>query len=111
VPLAVFPRGAHHALEVLADSDFDVVSVDWTIAPQEARRRAGPDITLQGNLDPALLYADPDVIRRETQNMVDAFGSRRYIANLGHGMMPDHDPSAAAEFVDSVRISHPTREP
>ncbi len=102
VPLTIFARGAHYALEDLADSDYDVISVDWTVDPAEARARTGNRVTLQGNLDPAVLFASEEVIRREVHRMVEGFGTQRYIANLGHGIMPDHDPVRAAAFVDAV---------
>jgi uroporphyrinogen decarboxylase len=102
VPLAVFPRGSRHAIRALSDSDYDVVSVDWTISPEDARRLAGPEWTLQGNLDPAALFAAPEEIRRRTHEMIASFGKRRYIANLGHGMMPEHNPDHAAAFVEAV---------
>lgn len=103
IPLAVFPRGAHHALRSLADSDYDVLSVDWTISPEEARAKAGPYVALQGNLDPAVLYGPAELIRENVRIMVQAFGTSHYIANLGHGMMPDHDPDKAAVFVEAVQ--------
>lgn len=110
IPLAVFARGAHYALEDLADSAFDVVSIDWTVDPVTARRIVGDRVTLQGNLDPATLFASPDVIRRAVRSMIDAFGANRYIANLGHGMLPAHRPEHAGVFVDAVHeISSTTK--
>ena len=103
IPLAIFPRGAHHAFCPLAQSDYDVISVDWTISPEEARSKSGSSITLQGNLDPAVLYANPAAITAATTEMLDSFGVRRHIANLGHGMMPDHHPDHASAFVEAVQ--------
>lgn len=102
VPLIIFARGAHHALDALADSGFDVIGLDWTIHPQEARAVVGPRAALQGNLDPSVLYAAPDVIRREVRRMLTEFGPSGHIANLGHGMHPDHDPEHARVFIESV---------
>jgi uroporphyrinogen decarboxylase len=102
VPRAIFARGAHQALEALSVSDFDVISLDWTMDARQSRRRTGPDVTLQGNLDPAVLYASPDVIEEHVQVMLQRFGTDRYIANLGHGMLPDHNPDHAAAFVAAV---------
>lgn len=108
VPRAVFARGAHFALEELATAGYDVVSLDWTIDPAAARSRTGPDVTLQGNLDPAVLYAAPDTIRERVARMLAGFGRGRHIANLGHGMLPDHDPEHAAVFVEAVHsLSRP----
>jgi len=103
IPLAAFPRGAHHALRSLADSDYDVLSVDWTVSPEEARSKAGPYVSLQGNLDPAVLYGPAELIRENVRTMLQGFGTSRYIANLGHGVMPDHDPEKAAVFVEAVQ--------
>ena len=87
VPMAVFARGSHYALEDLEKTGYDIVSLDWTISPEKARK-AIKSKTLQGNADPSLLYAEPDTIRKVAGEMVKAFGKQRYIANLGHGMMP-----------------------
>ncbi len=55
-----------------------------------------------GNLDPAVLYAPDEVIRAEARRMIDGFGTQRYIANLGHGMLPDHKPESLAGLIDEV---------
>jgi uroporphyrinogen decarboxylase len=62
----------------------------------------GDRAVLQGNLDPCALYAAPDALRREVQHMLAGFGPHQHIANLGHGMLPDHDPEHAGVFVDAV---------
>ncbi|XP_062506498.1 uroporphyrinogen decarboxylase-like [Corticium candelabrum] len=102
VPLTVFAKDAHYALEELAFSNYDVISLDWTMDPQISRERVGAGITLQGNFDPCGLYASHDVIKRQVEDMVKAFGCHRYIANLGHGMYPDMDPTHLGTFIDSV---------
>jgi uroporphyrinogen decarboxylase len=66
------------------------------------RRLAGPNITLQGNLDPCALYAGQEELRRLTKAMLERFGTQRYIANLGHGIYPDMDPEHLATFIDAV---------
>ncbi|KAJ1546602.1 Uroporphyrinogen decarboxylase in heme biosynthesis, partial [Cladochytrium tenue] len=89
VPLVVFARGAHYALDDLSRLKYSVVSIDWTMDPEVARKIAGGRVTLQGNADPSLLYADPEVIKDVARTMVTKFGpERHYIANLGHGMYP-----------------------
>ena len=102
VPLVVFAKGAHYALDALADTDYDVISLDWSMNPAEARDGGGDRAVLQGNLDPCALYAPPDALRREVQHMLAGFGPHHHIANLGHGMLPDHDPQHARVFVDAV---------
>jgi len=102
VPLVVFAKNAHYALEDLADTAYDVISLDWTMDPKAARLLVGDRVVLQGNLDPCALYAVPDAIRREVQHMLASFGPQRHIANLGHGMHPTHDPEHARVFIDAV---------
>jgi uroporphyrinogen decarboxylase len=102
VPIVVFAKGAHYGLDALADTDYDVISLDWTMDPKSARRTVGDRAVLQGNLDPCALYAAPDALRREVQHMLAGFGPHQHIANLGHGMLPDHDPEHAGVFVDAV---------
>ena len=105
IPLIVFAKSAPYALEELSQMEYDVISLDWTMDPQDARRRVGEEVVLQGNLDPAALYAPPREIRRITADMIEAFGRSRHIANLGHGMHPDHDPMHLNAFVDAVHES------
>ncbi|OLQ14344.1 Uroporphyrinogen decarboxylase [Symbiodinium microadriaticum] len=87
------------------DLKYIATEVSWTTSPAEARRSC-PSKTLQGNLDPHLLYADPEQIRERTVKMVKEFGVSKYICNLGHGMVPSHPvegPAAFMEAVDSVK--------
>jgi uroporphyrinogen decarboxylase len=102
VPLVVFAKNVHHGLEALAATEYDVISLDWTMAPEAARHTVGDRAVLQGNLDPCALYAAPEALRREVQHMLAGFGPHRHIANLGHGMLPDHDPEHARVFVEAV---------
>jgi len=97
--LTIFPKDGE--IGVFNDSDYDVVGVSWTTSPGEARRQC-PDKTLQGNLDPFLLYADPALIRAETARMAKEFGSQRYIANLGHGMLPTHPVEGPQAFMEGI---------
>lgn len=103
VPLIVFARGAHYALDALAATPYDVVGLDWTILPQAARAIVGDRAALQGNLDPGALYGPPATIRAHVERMIEGFGTEGYIANLGHGMQPDHDPAHAGAFVEAVQ--------
>ncbi|RKP05401.1 uroporphyrinogen decarboxylase [Thamnocephalis sphaerospora] len=106
VPMVVFAKGAHFGLHALAHAGYDVVSLDWTVTPQEARRAmaGAPRVTLQGNLDPCLLFAPHDVLRARARQMINDFGvGGGHIANLGHGMMPDHDPEALRVYLEAVR--------
>ncbi len=103
VPRIVFAKGAHYALPALVEAGFDVVGLDWTIDPGAARTMVNGGAALQGNMDPSVLYAKPDVIRAETRSMLEGFGPHAHIANLGHGMNPDHDPERALVFIEAVQ--------
>ncbi|XP_040264130.1 uroporphyrinogen decarboxylase [Bufo bufo] len=102
VPMIVFAKDAHYALEDLSQSGYEVVGLDWTIRPQEAREKMGKRVTLQGNLDPCALYASKENIEEMVKNMLEAFGCRGYIANLGHGLYPDMDPEHVGAFISAV---------
>ncbi|TPX33235.1 uroporphyrinogen decarboxylase [Synchytrium microbalum] len=103
VPMIVFAKGAHFALEELTESHYDVVSLDWTLDPSKVRKVTTDKVTLQGNADPILLFADRDTIRAEVKLMLEAFGTQRYIANLGHGMLPDHSPEHLKWYLEAIR--------
>jgi uroporphyrinogen decarboxylase len=103
VPLILFSKGANASLEALADTGCAALGVDWTITLDEARRRVGDRVALQGNLDPATLLASSDVIRREVQRVKQDFGPQPgHVFNLGHGITPDVDPEHVAALVDAV---------
>jgi len=102
VPKTVFAKGAHYALESLSESGYNVVGLDWTMDPRQARERVRGKVALQGNMDPCMLYAAPEAIRAEVKSILQQFGEGGYIANLGHGMHPDHDPEHARVFIESV---------
>lgn len=101
VPMIVFAKGAHYAIEKLAQTEYDVIALDWQMDRKKARLLA-PNKTLMGNLDPCALYAEKEVLERCVEKMIREFGTSRYIANLGHGMYPDMDPEHLRVFVDAV---------
>ena len=103
VPLILFSKGANASLEALADTGCAALGVDWTLTLDEARRRVGDRVALQGNLDPATLLASPEVIRREVQRVKQDFGPHPgHVFNLGHGITPDVDPENVAVLVNEV---------
>jgi uroporphyrinogen decarboxylase len=103
VPLIVFSKGANASLEILADTGCAALGVDWTLTLDEARRRVGARVALQGNLDPATLLASPEVIRREVARVLDDFGAHPgHVFNLGHGITPDVDPANLTVLIDAV---------
>jgi len=100
VPLILFAKGAHF-LDMLAKTQYDVISLDWTMDPKTSREKL-PGKVLQGNLDPCALYATDEDIKKLTKEMVHAFGTGKYIANLGHGLYPDINPDKVGVFVQAV---------
>ncbi len=103
VPVTVFSKGAYYAREELAELDCQTIGLDWNMDIAESRQIIGMDKTLQGNLDPCLLYADFNTIERKTKNLLKSFGNRRHIANLGHGVYPDTDPEKVKCFIETVK--------
>lgn len=102
-PKTVFAKGAWFALEDQRQLKCNVVGLDWNTDPTKARAIFGEHKTLQGNLDPCLLYADEKTIINKTEKMLKQFGRNRYIANLGHGVYPDTDPEKAKLFIETVK--------
>ncbi|XP_053984842.1 uroporphyrinogen decarboxylase [Hylaeus anthracinus] len=104
VPMIAFPKGATmNSLEMLAKSkSYEVLGLDWTVDPLEARERLGPDVTLQGNLDPCALYAPEQEITNRGRDMAMKFSKTRYIANLGHGIFPDTPITSVEAFIKGV---------
>jgi uroporphyrinogen decarboxylase len=102
VPVILFAKDAHYILAEFAQTNCSVIGLDWTIEPQKARSEA-PNKTLQGNLDPCVLYADKATIKAEAEKMLRAFGKQNYICNLGHGVYPDVDFEKAKYFIEVVQ--------
>ena len=102
-PVILFPKGTWYALEDLSRSSASGIGIDWTVAPKIARQLAGDRITIQGNFDPARLLAPIPQIQKWVHEMIDGFGTQRYIANLGHGITPNVPVDHAKAFVDAVK--------
>ena len=86
-------------LESMAESGCDALGLDWTINIGEARRRVGHKVALQGNMDPAVLYASPETIRQEVKRIISDFGDYPgHVFNLGHGITPHVDPENARAY-------------
>lgn len=108
-PVIVFAPGSGWALEeIAAATEADVIGVDWQTDAADARKRLPSSrVTLQGNLDPCWLFAPPEEIRKRTHRMLDDFGGRAHIANLGHGILPDVPVGHAQAFVSAVKEWRP----
>ena len=102
-PVILFPKGTWHALNDLSKSSAAGIGIDWCIDPSVARAMTDNNITLQGNFDPAKLLAPIPEIKKAVKEMIDAFGTQRYIANLGHGITPNVPVDNARAFVDAVK--------
>ena len=103
VPKIVFAKGAYFARKQLANTSCDVIGLDWNMDILESRQIIGNNKTLQGNLDPCLLYSEYSVIEKETKKMLDLFGGKRHIANLGHGVYPDTNPDKVKCFINTIK--------
>ena len=102
-PLILFGKGNAPYLEELAQTGAEGLGVDWLVSLEEARRRTGDRIALQGNLDPATLYASPDAIRAEVRRTLESYGQGPgHVFNLGHGLSPDMNPDHVKVLVDAV---------
>jgi len=103
IPVILFTKNGSQWLELIADTGCDAISVDWNIPIGNARKRVGDKVALQGNLEPAVLYAKPDVIKSEVKKIIENFGDfPGHIFNLGHGMQQDFDPDHVTVLVDAV---------
>ncbi len=106
-PVIVFAKGAWFALEEMAATGANGLGLDWCIKPTLARQFAGPNVTLQGNFDPAQLMRPIPEITSSVHRMIRAFGPQRYIANLGHGILPNIPVDHAKAFVEAVKSFTP----
>ena len=103
VPITVFAKGAFFALEEMKKLNCATIGLDWNMDIADSKKIFGETKTLQGNMDPCLLYADFATIKKETEKMLKAFGPTRHIANLGHGIYPDIEKDKVKCFVDTVK--------
>ena len=103
IPVTLFTKGGSAWLEQIAATGCDGVGLDWTVEIGEAERRIGSKVALQGNLDPSVLYASPEVITAEAYKVLDQFkGQTGHVFNLGHGITPDVNPESMKVLVDAV---------
>ncbi len=103
VPVVLFTKGGCQWLEAMADTGADALGIDWSTDLAMARKRVGDRVALQGNLDPAVLYARPEIIREKVAAVLARFGKGSgHVFNLGHGITPDVDPEHAGALVNAV---------
>ena len=103
VPVIHFGTGTGALLELMRDAGGDVIGLDWRVDLGEAWRRLGPTVGVQGNLDPAALFAPADEIRRQVARILERAGGRPgHVFNLGHGVLPDTPVAHVAALIDAV---------
>ncbi|MHA6313471.1 MULTISPECIES: uroporphyrinogen decarboxylase [Pantoea] len=109
VPITLFTKGGGQWLEAMAETGCDALGLDWTTDIDDARRRVGDKVALQGNMDPSMLYAPPARIEQEVAGILERFGNGTgHVFNLGHGIHQDVPPENAGVFVEAVhRLSRP----
>ncbi|HTR81081.1 MAG TPA: uroporphyrinogen decarboxylase [Bacteroidota bacterium] len=103
-PVIVFCKDCGHSLEKIADTGATVVGLDWTADIGKARDMVGSYVALQGNLDPAMLYATPERVEKGVETILKKFGKGNgHIFNLGHGVLPDTPVENVKAFVNAVK--------
>lgn len=108
VPIILFTKGGGIWIDDIAATGCDCIGLDWTADLGAARRHTGSRVALQGNMDPAVLRAPAQRIRREVAALLDSYGpGAGHIFNLGHGITPEIDPEHVRALVDAVRELSP----
>ena len=103
VPVILFTKGGGQWLELMAATGADALGIDWTTDIGNARQRVGQRVALQGNMDPSVLYANPQRIREEVATILQSFGHHPgHVFNLGHGIHQFVEPEHARVFVEAV---------
>lgn len=104
-PIILFTKGGGNWLGEIASTGCAAIGLDWSVNMGAARKQLDDRVALQGNMDPSILRAEPDVIDREVQRILASFGSHKnsgHVFNLGHGISPDINPEHVRILVDSV---------
>ncbi len=103
-PAILYINGCGNFLEKMATSGADALSIDWRIDLQDARRRIGDRLTIQGNLDPCILLSTPEIITARAKELIKAGGGTRHILNLGHGILPMTPVENARAFIQAAKL-------
>ncbi|MFT7533100.1 MAG: uroporphyrinogen decarboxylase [Gammaproteobacteria bacterium] len=104
IPVILFTKGGGQWLESMADTGCDALGLDWTTSLAEAKQRVGTKVCLQGNMDPMVLFSNPEAIVAEATAVLDDFGpaGQGHVFNLGHGILPGVSPDHVKVLVDRV---------
>jgi uroporphyrinogen decarboxylase len=105
-PRIIYVNGCASILESITATGADVISIDWRISVEEARRRTTERVALQGNLDPCVLLGPKERIVAKTKEILDQAGRAGHILNLGHGILPQTPVENARTFVEIAK-THP----
>ena len=108
VPIILFTKGSGEWLEEIASTGCHAVGLDWTTEIDQARKRIGKKVALQGNLDPCVLYGTDEQIRLEVQKILEKYGTGSgHVFNLGHGIQQYVEPEKVAVLVNAVKELSP----
>jgi len=103
IPVILFTKGGGMWLQDIANTGCDAVGLDWSVDIKLARQQIGDKVALQGNMDPAIMATNPDVIKQEASRILAEFGhGNGHVFNLGHGITPNITPENVAALVDAV---------
>jgi uroporphyrinogen decarboxylase len=103
VPVIMFTKGGALWLDKMVETGCDALGVDWTLDLADARTRVQDKVALQGNMDPCILYSNPDRIREEVGRVLESYGrGPGHVFNLGHGIHPTIDPENVGAFINAV---------
>jgi uroporphyrinogen decarboxylase len=102
-PFILLVSGCAGVMKQMAVSGADMISVDWTIDMADARAILGPEMGVQGNMDPGVLFGSQDFIRDRILDIIHKAGKHKHIMNLGHGILPTTPEENAAFFFETVK--------
>lgn len=108
IPIILFTKNGGQHLKAQVQTTCDCLGLDWMVDLNKARQLVGDEVALQGNLDPAVLYAEPAHIQQAVENILQKFGhGTGHVFNLGHGVYPDVPPEHVAVMVEAVHSLSP----
>ena len=103
IPIILFSKGAGLWVESICETGCDAIGLDWTQDLGDVRALVGDKVALQGNMDPAVLYASEQAIKDEVSRLLASFGNGSgHVFNLGHGIHPGVDPENMSVLVNAV---------
>ncbi|MGZ5970320.1 MAG: uroporphyrinogen decarboxylase family protein, partial [Polyangiales bacterium] len=105
VPVIHFGTGTSTLLKDQKEAGGTVIGIDWRLPMDEARKLLGEDRTLQGNLDPTVLFAGKDIMEKRAQTVLDAMKGAPHIFNLGHGILPETPVDNVKALIDYVHTA------